>query len=886
MLSMMSQEKVRKKIVVTGDVTMDWNLARDVGERGEQWRIDRCSRIWWQRGGAALQADLIQAIATSMSEKDQATYKVYQPATPHEQVQHGDPRYHHSYALWSPFKSGNQTVWRVAQYLGIDHCLWDEATEVDKTLRVVDDPTEVEIVVLDDAGLGFRDRPALWPKSLQNHEHKPWVILKMSKPVAEGSLWDRLLEAHADKLIVVTTIGDLRQTEVQISRQVSWERTAQDIYWELTHNPRVNHLARCAHVVVSFNAAGVVLISHPKGSETEALLFFDPHNLEGDWEREHPGGMSGYTSCLITSLVHQLMIDPSHPELSGGIQSGMAALRKLHLDGYGHPDSDPTTAELRFPIVNVITEIEGEKTPLAVAPIQDPVKNILSPIAPDSLHVMPGFWTILEERYTGALNDVAQRIVLDGIDAALEGVPIGKFGALVTVDRREIEALHSIRSLIAEYCERPSKRPLSIAVFGPPGSGKSFGVTQIAKSSRPGEIQPISFNISQFGHPEELLGALHQVRDIGLSGKIPLVFWDEFDTPLDDKHLGWLRYFLAPMQDGAFQEGQITHPIGRAIFVFAGGTSHRMEEFGADLDEIERRAAKLPDFISRLKGFLNVLGPNPIARPIDEGTGEPISDPYFIIRRAIILRVLFELNLPQIIRSEEGVRRVHIDHGILRAFLETDRYKHGVRSMESILHMSLLAGAISFERSNLPPEDQLNLHVDGRDFLARVQQMKLEGDLLEKLAEAAHEIFCEELRAKGYIYGPQTDPEEKTHSSLKPYPDLPEYEMESNRDNVRDIANKLAAIGYLMVPARSNEPPFDFPGDDLEYLAELEHQRWMTEKINAGWRHSPETEKEKKLHSALMEWDELAEGEKDKDRALIQQIPKILAKAGYAIVKS
>ena len=883
---MMSQEKNIKKIVVTGDVTMDWSLARDLGERGDQWRIDRCSRIWWQRGGAALQADLIQALATSSSEKDQITYRVYQPATPMDPVQHGDPRYHHSYALWSPFKSGDQTPWRIAQYLGIDHCLWDEATETDETLRVVDDLTGVDLIVLDDAGLGFRDRPALWPNSLQNREYKPWIILKMSKPVAEGPLWDYLLEAYAEQLIVVTTIGDLRQTEVQISRQVSWERTAQDIYWELTHNPRVNNLSRCTHVVVSFNAAGAVLLSHPQGGETEALLFFDPHNLEGDWERKHPGGMSGYTSCLITSLVHQLMINPSQPELKNGIQSGVSAMRRLHLEGYGYPTSGPKTAELRFPITKVIDEIELGKTPLAVAPMQDPVRNILSPTDPDSLQVMPGFWTILEDHYTGALNDVAQRIVLEGIDAALEGVPIGKFGALVTVDRREIEALHSIRSLITEYCERPPKRPLSIAVFGPPGSGKSFGVTQIAKSSRPGVIQPISFNISQFGHPQELLGALHQVRDIGLSGKIPLVFWDEFDTPLEEKRLGWLRYFLAPMQDGAFQEGQITHPIGRAIFVFAGGTSHRMEEFGADLDEVERRATKLPDFISRLKGFLNVLGPNPIARPIDEGTGEPIPDPYFIIRRAIILRVLFELNLPQIIRSEGGVRRVHIDHGILRAFLETDRYKHGVRSMESILHMSLLAGATSFERSNLPPEDQINLHVDGRDFLARMQQMKLEGDLLEKLAEAAHEIFCEGLREKGYIYGSQTDPEGKTHSSLKPYQDLPEYEKDSNRDNVRDIANKLAAVGYVMVPARSNEPPFDFPGDDLEFLAELEHQRWMTEKINAGWRHAPITEKEKKLHSALLEWGELPEEEKEKDRVLIQQIPKILAKAGYAIVTS
>jgi exodeoxyribonuclease-5 len=38
-----------------------------------------------------------------------------------------------------------------------------------------------------------------------------------------------------------------------------------------------------------------------------------------------------------------------------------------------------------------------------------------------------------------------------------------------------------------------------------------------------------------------------------------LVFWDEFDSALDNQPLAWLRHFLAPMQDGAFQEGQIVH---------------------------------------------------------------------------------------------------------------------------------------------------------------------------------------------------------------------------------------------------------------------------------------------------------------------------------------
>ena len=129
------------------------------------------------------------------------------------------------------------------------------------------------------------------------------------------------------------------------------------------------------------------------------------------------------------------------------------------------------------------------------------------------------------------------------------------------------------------------------------------------------------FNLSQFASPDDLLSALHQVRDIGLSGKIPLIFWDEFDAAFSGAALGWLRYFLAPMQDGRFQEGQLIHPIGRSIFVFAGGTATSMADFGQGLSADDFRAVKGPDFVSRLKGFVNILGPNPVSSRRRSGQG-------------------------------------------------------------------------------------------------------------------------------------------------------------------------------------------------------------------------------------------------------------------------
>jgi hypothetical protein len=496
---------------------------------------------------------------------------------------------------------------------------------------------------------------------------------------------------------------------------------------------------------------------------------------------------------------------------------------------------------------------------------------------------LDGFWTILGDRYQGDLDRICEQIVLKGGESTLRDVPQGIFGDLFTVDRQEIESFRSIGTLAGEYLSqvRP-KRPLSIGVFGAPGSGKSFGIKQVANSLAPGRIKVLEFNLSQFESTDELGDALHQVRDVNLSGKFPLVFWDEFDTPLSGKPLGWLRYFLAPMQDGAFWEGQIVHPIGPAIFVFAGGTSERMASFGDGLDEETFRGAKVPDFISRLKGFVNVLGPNPQGSK----NGEPsAADPFYIIRRAILLRSILWCNARHLFQPNGEIQLLNIDKGVLRAFLKTRFYKHGIRSMESIVAMSQLAGKTKYERSSLPPEAQLDLHVDGQEFLALVQHLELTKETLDKLAILFHKNFCSQLEKQGYKYGKVTDDEAKTHSSLKDFNDLPENEQEQNRDTVRHIHSKLSASGYIIIPARSNEPPFEFPGTFLEELAIMEHERWMSLKLAAGWKPAPKTVKDKKLHAGLVPWEKLSEAAKDKDRDFVLVIPGILAKAGYTVVK-
>ena len=62
-----------------------------------------------------------------------------------------------------------------------------------------------------------------------------------------------------------------------------------------------------------------------------------------------------------------------------------------------------------------------------------------------------------------------------------------------------------------------------------------------------------------------------------------------------------------------------------------------------------------------------------------------------------------------------------------------------------------------------------------------------------------------------------------------------------------------------MTPARSKEELFNFPSSVLAQLAEMEHERWVKAKLEAGWRWAPETEKDRKLHKDLLPWHELSD---------------------------
>jgi hypothetical protein len=62
-----------------------------------------------------------------------------------------------------------------------------------------------------------------------------------------------------------------------------------------------------------------------------------------------------------------------------------------------------------------------------------------------------------------------------------------------------------------------------------------------------------------------------------------------------------------------------------------------------------------------------------------------------------------------------------MDHAAAEALLDIEGFRHGNRSMEAILRMSHLQPGKTLRSAELPPLEQLEIHVDGKHFTELVK---------------------------------------------------------------------------------------------------------------------------------------------------------------------
>lgn len=249
---------------------------------------------------------------------------------------------------------------------------------------------------------------------------------------------------------------------------------------------------------------------------------------------------------------------------------------------------------------------------------------------------------------------------LDDVTETIVGLtlPIGGEEA----DARAAQVRHIVRLLEAYQVEAKVERPLSIVVFGPPGSGKSRFVKKITGAIK-GCTLVKTVNLTQIANKEELAGVFKSDEEPKDPTVTPVYFFDEFDAARDGVPLGWLSWFLAPMQDGVVLVDGKEQEVRKAVFMFAGGTADTLDEFNqrAQLDPETYRARKVPDFVSRLRGAINIGGVN--------GVGDAR-----IVPRALALQHFLKDNPERL--SDERIRQ----------FLSNGHFVHSMRSMETLLN--------------------------------------------------------------------------------------------------------------------------------------------------------------------------------------------------------
>jgi ferredoxin-NADP reductase len=152
-----------------------------------------------------------------------------------------------------------------------------------------------------------------------------------------------------------------------------------------------------------------------------------------------------------------------------------------------------------------------------------------------------------------------------------------------------------------------------------------------------------------------------------------------------------------------------------------------------------RRTAKLReelyrilkvDFLSRLHGHIDTKPflPSPDSKRelFFDGDQAIVADPCILIGRAFALRSMLEMHLQKTF-SQGSPKKARIQSRVVNALLATRSFIHGARSMEAVIRKD----AESFEVARLPPDDQLQMHVDPINF-----NHYLDHDVQETLEES------------------------------------------------------------------------------------------------------------------------------------------------------
>jgi voltage-gated potassium channel Kch len=148
---------------------------------------------------------------------------------------------------------------------------------------------------------------------------------------------------------------------------------------------------------------------------------------------------------------------------------------------------------------------------------------------------------------------------------------------------------------------------------------------------------------------------------------------------------------------------------------------------------------------------------------------------------------------------------------------------------------------------------------------------------IQQLARSIHGAYVDRARDRGET--PMENPSMVAWSRLST--DL----REANLAQAASIGVKLEAINAIVIPAAATAPEFRFTDREIESLAQLEHERWMRERLARGWTYGERRDNRRQVLPDLTDWTALPEDQREKERDFIRAIPGVLRQVGYQILR-
>ena len=153
----------------------------------------------------------------------------------------------------------------------------------------------------------------------------------------------------------------------------------------------------------------------------------------------------------------------------------------------------------------------------------------------------------------------------------------------------------------------------------------------------------------------------------------------------------------------------------------------------------------------------------------------------------------------------------------------------------------------------------------------------------DRLAALIHEEYLAARRAEQRTRGALTNP--------SPYLDplnarAQSVARSSSLRQAQHILHKLERIGCTIRRRRAVDPArFKFADHELDDLAVLEHDRWNDERLLDGWEVGSPTVRENRISEYLVPWDRIPCEIQKYDFAAIENLPMLLARVGFEIVR-